>query len=106
MAYELIWQLNKVLFVLKSRLDGPLACLVRRLAHFPNSMLDGPTGVPLHRLVIPLLNCINVMPNKILRHGIHGIPTYLATYQRAIYAKKQAGWPPVMPGPQCGSPLC
>jgi hypothetical protein len=46
MAYELIWQLNKVLFVLKSRLDGPLACLVRRLAHFPNSMLDGPTGVP------------------------------------------------------------
>ena len=44
---------------------------------------------------------ILLLPNEIL---LHGIPTYLATYQRAFYAKKQVGWPPGMPGPQAGHP--
>jgi hypothetical protein len=87
MAYQLIWQLTNALFMLKSRLDGPLACLVRSVGHpsakmyivFPYSRLDGSLACPVRRLVIPLLK-LYITFAPLNTATVHGIPTYLATY--------------------------
>ena len=91
--------------MLKTWLDGPLAHLVRRLAHppakmyigFPNSRLDGPLACLVCRLVVPQLKlyiyCFCQMKYCYMAYQLIWQPTY---------AKKQVGWPPGMPGPQAG----
>ena len=67
------------------------ACLVRMLAHppakmylgFPHTRLDGPLARLIYRLVIPLLK-LYITFAPLNTATVHGIPTYLATYQHAF----------------------